>query len=219
MKTLLIISALSLFLSGCASLNTRIKEDAPLHETLNEVKKELRAFRSKLKANDHKFTCGADTYSVIDNMEFSEIELTISVVNTINKEGEGGITVASAIEAGRSRSKKSVNTDTLVLKLVPQSIPEDTTAQPSKEGIAENLLSVVEQLAKVDDNGPCLHGGSKSTLTLGFNIEKSSAAEGGLDLVVFSIGGEKTKTKSYTNQIKLTFSFGDIQTLKAPTIR
>lgn len=200
-------------LSGCASFSSIIIEEAPLSKTLDEVKEELRAFKYALEDVNEKgepnlqFACDGNSAPVSDVFEIEKIKVTVSVEDSKNTGVEGGIVVASALNIGGGKSGAETNTNKLALNVVPEEIPADANAKMSKNGIGASLLAVVDQIAKTNNSKPCLKG-AKSTLTLGFEIEKNKDVEGEIDLVVFSIGGEKSKSKTYSNDIEVTFNFG-----------
>lgn len=231
MKQGITYSLIFLFLSACASFPDAFKE-APLSATLNEIKKELRVFNSELKkgyeAKDkngdvvtlpYQFSCKASkdkvkNYNAAEEFSIKEIKVSVTIKKSKSGKSEGGIVIASALEVGKSKSRESTTSDKLVLKLKPdlKSVPDDQIPETmSDDGIAVNLLSVVRQFTETDDTQPCLTG-LESTLTLGFEVEDVKETGGELDLVVISIGGEKSRTNNYAHELEVKFDFGGAQT-------
>lgn len=222
-KSFIIISLVLFGLSGCASFSNQITEKEPLHKMLNEVKKELRAFKYAISKDedgdgkpDLELSCGGNTYPIAWYMEIPQIKVTVEITKKVDRSGGGGINIGEVVSLEASRSKTKSDSNSLVLNLLPENIPDnDHNAIVSENGIASNLLAVIHELAQVNPTEPCLKSGAKSTLTLGFSVESTGDGGGGIDLVVFSVEGSKSKARSYSNEVQVTFNFGDAAALKA----
>lgn len=203
-KRLIITTFLGLTLTGCISFSHHITVEEPLHETLNKIKTELRVFKRDFNAANFQATCGDASQPLPLNIK--KIKMSIDVAN--------GNAVSGGIGATYDRESKKENK--FEISLTPQNIPAQNDNKPRvKNGIADALYTVSEQLSMTSADEPCLLAG-EAKYTTSFKLEKSSGAEYEFDILVFSADASGSKSKEFNNAIEVTFNFGDTPVLIVP---
>jgi hypothetical protein len=226
MKNFLFLSITTLLLSGCVSLTSNISNpEAPLHATLNAIKSELRVFEREITSHPDKYSlsCGGSTPSNQVSFQSIKVDLAVSETAAGDISGESVLVSGPGFTVDGEASKTSVSSDTLTVHIVPDSIPAAAKNELLLEGgIAEALLALMAELSAVNDEPPCLNiasgeggKGPGATLSLAFSVETKKGIGGGLNFVVIKVGGNKSKTKKFSNTITVNIGI-DGQTMISP---
>lgn len=212
MKKQFLLVLTTLLLSGCVSLADGITNpQAPLHATLNAIKSELRVFEREIANQPEKYSLSCAGSSPSNKVSFQSIKVDLAVSETSAGDisGESVLVSGPGFTVDGEASKTKVSSDTLTVHIVPTTIP---IANPSEElqqgGIAEALLALMSELSAVNDEMPCLNiasgaggKGPGATLSLAFSVETKKEIGAGLNFVVIKVGGNKSKTKKFSNNI------------------
>lgn len=226
MKKRLLLGLTTILLSGCVSLTEGITNpQAPLHATLNAIKSELRVFERETTNHPDKYalSCGGSVPSSEVSFQSIKVDLAVSETSAGDVSGESILVSGPGFTVDGEASRTKVSSDTLTVHIIPESIPPASQNEELREGgIAEALLALMAELSAVNDEPPCLNiasgdlgKGPGATLSLAFSVETKKGVGGGLNFVVIKVGGNKSKTKKFSNTITVNIGI-DGQTMIVP---
>jgi len=207
-----IIIGAALFLGGCESLSTRIKNaERPLHLTLNGLKSEIKSFEKAVADNPELYQLSCDSKPYPNKVIFESIIVELATSTTNTSEANGG--VEKFVTIGGKGSRSGSRADTLTLNLTPRPVTPVTGQQPyysdagkpEAGGIAEALLALMSELKQADDKEPCFQlkdeNNVAATLKLAFTVERVKEVDGGVDVAIFKVGAKNTKNSSASNTV------------------
>ncbi len=208
----LLLAVLAFAVSSCASISNIATEDAPIHLTLNTVKQELRIYQREIENHPETYTFSCNGVSAPASVKFKKVkvELAVSEGEEGKLGGESVLASAPGFTVKGGGSGKRSTSDKMTISLKPEMIPVETTDKPYQpDGIAEALLALTSELAKVDEAQPCLAAG-EATLELAFTAEKSIEVGAGVNFVIIKIGGERKESQGFSNTLTLELEFDGV---------
>jgi len=193
----------------------------PLTSTVNMLKTEMgkfyTAYNRRVAADDDdlKFRCGVaengeEVVGQFPDVAFKSIVVELAVAQTTS--GKFGVETVLAsgpgFTLGADRQRKGTMNNTLTLNLFSDGsvpVPQVIAADDEPPGLAEALMQSIEQLAMTSSAPPCFTAGDDDNpsmvIKLSFGVERTTEREGGLNFVIFKVGGEQSKIKSYTHTL------------------
>lgn len=184
---------------GCTAMATPDQESKatfPLEAVISQVKHELSAAQN---------TPGDSL-----GLALEKVEIALAVSHA--RDASGKVTVgvpALYAEIGGKGSRKAESLSTLQVELAPPA-GSMTLSRPDlgQLGLAQMIVDTRRQLAAGVSEPPPLDA-RKVTMTVKFGVTRSGGGAGGIQLVVFRIGGEANIASGSSNAVTLTFARSD----------
>ena|GEM_PF-4557290 len=171
------------------------------------------------------------SYEVVDGFKFGKVAVTVDITTTTIETSSVGGGVVDVVNLKKSDINTLTAQNTFLVTFTPEEpkagryqkiedLAELKVVKAEKEkllnpnGIANNVLAVISELAKTNSSKPCLTN-ITSTVTLKFVGQRQDVGEGGFSIVVVSVTDKDDSTYTSSNTVKLPLEFEEgTQTLQ-----